>query len=157
MFLQLLFCVEPLSAFQTPDLVCFWLVVAPAARVLFVLLEVLLTEEFSQTGPAVDAPGLTFVAAVQLGQAEVVVASQTGVRQQPQVAEAVLQEGGLLGKGQTAVRAFEEAAAFPPLMAHEGLRGGKTASTRFTFNTRGGGVQLDVLFARLQRGKYVFA
>lgn len=109
--------------------------VAPAARVLFVLLELPLTEKFPQTGHAVYAPGLAFVAAVQLCQAEVAVASQTGVRQQTEVAEAVLQEGSLLSKGQTAVCAFEEAAALLLLMAQEGLRGGKTASTHLTFNT----------------------
>lgn len=109
--------------------------VAPAACVLFVLLELPLTEKFSQTGHAVDAPGLAFVAAVQMCQAEVAVASQTGVRQQTEVAEAVLQEGSLLRKGQTAICAFEEAAALL-LMAQEDLHGGKTASTRLTFNTR---------------------
>lgn len=110
--------------------------VAPAARVLFVLLELPLTEKLPQTGHAVDAPGLAFVAAVQLRQAEVAVASQAGVRQQTQVAEAVLQEGGLLRKGQTAIRALEEAAALLLLMAQEGLRGGEAASAHLTFGTR---------------------
>lgn len=82
-----------------------------------------------------DAPGLAFVAAVQLCQAKVATTSQAGVRQQTEVAEAVLQQGRLLHEGQTAICAFEEAAALPPLMARERLRGGKTASTGFTFNT----------------------
>lgn len=121
------------------------------------LLKLPLAEEFSQAGHAVYAPGLAFVAAVQLCQAEVAVASQAGVRQQPQVAEAVLQQGSLLSEAQTAVCAFEEAAALLLLMAQEGLRGGKSASTRLAFNTRGVGVQLHVVLTCFQRGKHVLA
>lgn len=131
--------------------------VAPAACVLFVLLELPLTEKLSQAGHAVYALGLAFVAAVQLCQAEVAVAAQTGVRQQTEVAEAVLQEGSLLSKGQTAICAFEEAAALLLLMALEGLRGGKIASTRLTFNARRERVQLHVVFTGFQRGKHVLA
>lgn len=100
------------------------------------LLEVFLAEELPQAGHAVYAPGLAFVAAVELRQAKVAPTAQAGVRQQTQVAEAVLQEGSLLRKGQAAVRAFEEAAAFPTLMPRERLRGAVIASASFTFEAR---------------------
>lgn len=81
-----------------------------------------------------DPPGLAFVVAVELRQAKVAATSQAGVRQQTEVAEAVLQQGGLLREGQTAICAFEEAPALPPLMARERLWGGEIAPTLFTFN-----------------------
>lgn len=100
------------------------------------LLEVFLAEELPQAGHAVYAPGLAFVAAVELRQAKVATAAQAGVRQQTQVAEAVLQEGSLLRKRQAAVCAFEEAAALPALMPRERLRGAVIASASFAFEAR---------------------
>lgn len=100
------------------------------------LLEIFLAEKFPQAGHAVDAPGLAFVAAVELRQAKVATAAQTGVRQQTQVAEAVLQEGSLLREGGTAICAFEEVAALSLLVPRERLRGAETASASFAFKRR---------------------
>lgn len=121
------------------------------------LLKVFLGEEFPQTGHAVYALGLALVPAVQLRQAKVAVASQAGVRQQTQVAEAVLQQRRLLSKGRTAICAFEEVAALLPPVTRQRPHGGKIALTRFTFKTRSVHVQLDVVFTCFQRGKDVFA
>lgn len=82
------------------------------------------------------APGLAFVPAVQLCQAKVAMASQAGVRQQTQVAEAVLQQRRLPDKGQTAICAFEEVPALLPPVTRERLHGGEIALTRFTLKTR---------------------
>lgn len=134
MFLQLLRGVKSLSTLQTSDLVPFRLLIAPAACVLFVLLEVLLTEKLSQTRHAVNALGFTLVLAVQLCQAEVAVASHTGVRQQTEMGEAVFQESVLLSKGLCAVCAFKIAMARPLPVAREGFCSGEIAATHLTFD-----------------------
>lgn len=104
---------------------------SPAARVLFVPLKVLLTEELPQTRHAVNALRFTFVLPVKLCQAEVAVAPNAGVRQQPQMREAVLQKSVLLGKGQGAVSALKAAVTPLLLVAREGFQRGETAATRF--------------------------
>lgn len=134
MFLQLLHSVKSLSTLQTSDLAPFGLLVSPAACVLFVLLEVVLTEKLSQTRHAVNALGFTLVFAVQLCQAEVATASYTGVRQQTEMGEAVFQESILLSKGLCAVCAFKVAIAHPLAVAREGSRRRETAATCFTHN-----------------------
>lgn len=128
-FFELLCRVECLAALQTTDLVCLGLgfLVAPAASVNFVLLEVLLTEELSQTRDAVEALGFAPVVAVEPGQAEVTAATDAGVRQQAQVGEAVFQERVLLSKGVRAVRTSEDAVAPLHLVARQQLLSGKAA------------------------------
>lgn len=131
MFLQLLRSVKSLSALQTPDLIrCYVsLLVAPAACVLFVLLEVLLTEKLPQTSHAVNPFGFTFMLAVQLSQAEVAAASNAGVRQQTKMGEAMFEESVLLGESLRAVCAFKIAMATFLPVAREGFRRGKIAAT----------------------------
>lgn len=155
--LQLLRRVEPLSTLQAPDLIRFGFLVAPAARVLLVLLELLLTEELSQTRHAVDALGLAVVLAVQLCQAEVTAASYAGVRQQAQVGEAVLQEGVLLHERLRAVGALQYPMALSLAVTREGLQRGETAAADLAFDVQHTRVQLHVVFARLQGREHVLA
>lgn len=129
MFLQLFGGVKSLSTFQTSDLIPFSLLTAPAACVLFVLLEVLLTEKLAETRHAVNAFGFTLVLAVQLCQAEVAAASYAGVRQQTKMGEAVFQESILFSKGLCAVCAFKIALADLLLVASEQFCRGELAAT----------------------------
>lgn len=89
MALQLFSSLESLSALQAPDFIRFRLLVAPAARVFFVLLKVTLTEELSQTRHAVNTLGFALMLVVELGQAEVAAASHAGVGQQAEMREGV--------------------------------------------------------------------
>lgn len=118
-FLQLLGSLESLPTLQAPDLVPFGLLVAPAARVLLVPLEVLLTQELPETRHAVNALGFTLVFAVQPRQAVVAAAAHAGVRQQTEMGEAVFQEGVFTRKGLGAVRAFKMPLARRPPVAHQ--------------------------------------
>lgn len=134
MFLQLIRSVKSLSALQTPDLVPFRLLIAPAACVLLVLLEVLLTKELSQTRHTVDAFRFTLVLAVQPRQAEVAAASYTGVRQQAKMGETVFQESILLGKCLCAVCAFKIAMTrLLPVTLERFLRG-EIAATHLAYD-----------------------
>lgn len=157
--LQLLRGVEPLAALQTPDLVGFLvgLLVAPAARVLFVLQEVLLTEELPQTRHTVEALRLALVFAVQLGQPVVAAAADAGVRQQAQVREAVLQERILLGEGLGAVRALKAAGARALLVAGQRLWGAEIAPAYVARDIRHALVKLDVVLTVLQGGEHALA
>lgn len=136
MFLQLLRAVKLFSALQASDLVPLGALAAPAARVLFVLLEFSLTGKLSQTCHAVNALRFTPVLAIQRCQAEVGVASHTGVRQEAEVREAVFQESVLLGEGLRAVCAFKTAAAQLPPVAHKRFRRGEFAAADFTHNVQ---------------------
>lgn len=134
MFLQLLCSDKSLSTLQTSDLIPFRLLVAPAAGVLFVLLEVLLTEKLSQTSHAVNALGFTFVLPVQFRQAEVAVASHACVRQQTEMGEAVFQESILVSEDLCAVCAFKTVEARLLLMTYEGFLTGEITATFITRN-----------------------
>lgn len=134
MFLQLFLSVKSLSTLQTSNLIPFRLLVAPAACVLFVLLEVLLTEKLPQTRHAVNAFRFTLVLPVQLCQAEVAAATYTGVRQQTKMGKAVFQESILLREGLWAVCAFKIAMAPLPPVAREGFWRGEVVATHFTNN-----------------------
>lgn len=157
--LELFWGVEPLAALQAPDLVglLVGLLVAPAARVLFVLLEVLLTEELPQTRHAVEALWLALVFAVQLGQPVVASAADAGVRQEAEVREAVPQERVLLGERLGAVRAFEAAGALALLVASQGFGGAEIAPAHVARDVHHALVKLHVVLTVLQGGEHAFA
>lgn len=156
MFLQLSCSVKSLAALQTSDLIPFRLLIAPAACILLVLLKVHLTEKFSETCDAVNAFRFTLVLAVKLCQAEVAAASNTGVRQQTKVGEAVFQKSILLGKGLGTVGTFEMKMGGLPV-AFEVFRRGEFAATYITNNVRHGFVQSHMAFTAPQGSKHTFA
>lgn len=134
MFLQLLPGAEPLSALQTSNLIPLRFLVAPAAGVLLVPLEVVLIEKLSQTRHTVNALRFTLVLTIQLCQAEVAAAPYAGVGQQTKMGEAVSQEGVLLVEDLWAVSAFKIAITPVLLVASKGLWSGETAATCLTVN-----------------------
>lgn len=158
MFLQLLNCGETLATLQTADLIAFGFLVAPAAGVLFVLLEVRLATKHSQTGHTVNALGFTLVLAVQLGQAEVAAASYTGVWQQTQMGEAVFEERVLLGEAPGTVCATVPVMANLFLVTREGFLAGENAATRLTYKAAQSAlVPLHMPLTLFQVGEYTLA
>lgn len=157
--LQLVRGVKPLAALQTADLVCFLvgLLIPPAASVLFVPLEVLLTGKLSQARHTVDALRLALVLPVQLGQPEVAAAPYARVWQQAEVREAVLQQSVLLGERLPAVRALKAVKAPLLLVPCQRLLGAEAAAALLAYDVDHTLVQLDVVLALLQRGKHALA
>lgn len=157
--LQLVLGVEPLAALQTADLVRFLvgLLIAPAASVLFVPLEVLLAGKLSEARHAVDALRLALVLPVQLGQPEVAAAAYAGVRQQAEVREAVFEQSIPPAERLPTVRALKRVKAPLLPVPRQGLLGAEAAAARLAHDVHHALVQLHVVLALLQRGEHAFA
>jgi len=155
---ELLLGAESLAALRTEDLVALGLLVAPAACVFLVFLEVRLAVKPPQTRHAVDALWLALVLAIQFGQAEVAAAPQAGVRQQADVGEAVLQQGRLPGELPVAVRAHKLEHALPGAVALEGTLFEESAATLVTGElSRVAHVHHDVLLTLFMVGEHSLA